>query len=299
MSRSLHSVEEIAGVKEDYVFLSPVFPSISKPGYGGSLNLEELKVVVNRKVIALGGITEERLPIVERIGFGGAAMLGAVWRRRIEGEQFKLQLITNGAGVDDTVAGAEQALAGGCRWVQVRMKDATVEDVEKAAERIAPMCREHRAILLVDDHVELAARLDYVDGVHVGKNDMPVAEARKLLGPGKILGATANTMEDVERAVAAGADYVGLGPFRFTTTKKNLSPVLGVEGYSNILNECRKKGYEVPIVAIGGITLEDIPEIMTTGVKGVAVSGTILKADDPAKMTEKIVETLDFLLKIK
>lgn len=296
VSRSLHSVEDIREVNEDYVFLSPIFSSISKPGYKGHFNIEELKDVVNKKVFALGGITEERLPIVERIGFGGAAMLGAVWHRRIDPEQFKLQLITNGVGVDDTVAGAAEALKGGCRWVQIRMKDAPVEDVERVVEMVAPMCRNSGAILLVDDHVELAAYIDCIDGVHVGKNDMPVAEARKLLGPSKILGATANTFEDVEKAVAAGADYVGLGPFRFTTTKKNLSPVLGIGGYTEILNECRKRSFDTPIVAIGGITLQDIPDIMQTGVKGVAVSGTILKAENPAEMTARIVEAINHSL---
>lgn len=292
VSRSLHSVDGIAGANEDYVFLSPIFPSISKPGYSGKFSLEELKGIVPKKVFALGGITEERLPIVERIGFGGAAMLGAVWYRRIDPEQFKLQLITNGTGVEDTVVGVVQALAGGCRWVQIRMKDAAIEDVEKVTGCVAPMCNERDAILLVDDHVELAAKCGFIDGVHVGKNDMPVAEARKLIGPGKILGATANTFEDVENAVVAGADYVGLGPFRFTTTKKNLSPVLGTGGYLRILNECRRRGIDIPIVAIGGITLRDIPDIMSTGVKGVAVSGAILNAENPSEMTEKIVKTL-------
>ena len=293
VSRSLHSIDEIPGSTEDYVFLSPIFPSISKPGYNGKFNMEELKDAVNNKVYALGGITEDRLPMVERLGFGGGAMLGTVWHRRIDPEQFKLQLITNGVGIDDTVTGAAEALKGGCRWVQIRMKDAPVEDVERVVEMVAPLCKNHDAILLVDDHVELASRHDCVDGVHIGKNDMPVGDARKLLGPGKILGATANTFEDIEKAVADGADYIGLGPFRFTTTKKKLSPVLGIEGYTEILNKCRDRGFNVPIVAIGGITLQDIPGIAQTGVSGVAVSGTILKAENPSGMTARIVDALD------
>ena len=95
------------------------------------------------------------------------------------------------------------------------------------------MCKEHDAILILDDHVELAQKLE-VDGVHLGKTDMPVAEARQLLGEAFIIGGTANTFEDVEMHYRAGADYVGIGPFRFTTTKKNLSPVLGIEGYTSI-----------------------------------------------------------------
>ena len=111
------------------------------------------------------------------------------------------------------------------------------------------------------------------DGVHLGKNDMPVAEARKILGPSRTIGATANTFADIEKAVAAGADYIGLGPFRFTVTKRNLSPVLGLEGYSSIMKKCAEAGISVPVVAIGGITAEDIDGIMETGVAGIAVSG--------------------------
>ena len=122
---------------------------------------------------------------------------------------------------------------------------------------------------------------------------MPVNDARKLLGPGKILGATANTFNDLRTAVAAGADYVGLGPFRFTTTKKNLSPVLGPDGYRRILNECRAQGITSPVVAIGGITSGDIPSILSTGVSGIAVSGSILRAKDPVAETAGLIETIE------
>ena len=87
----------------------------------------------------------------------------------------------------------------------------------------------------------------------------------------------------------AGADYIGCGPFRFTTTKKNLSPVLGLEGYRSIVLQMKEKGIDLPIVAIGGITFEDIPAIMETGVNGIALSGTILQAADPVAETKRIV----------
>lgn len=292
VSRSLHSVDEIADVREDYVFLSPIFPSISKPGYSGNFSSEELRKHVNKKVYALGGVTCDRLPEVEETGFGGAAMLGAVWSRQIDRTQFGLQFITHGETAEEVMHGAVEALRGGCRWIQVRMKDRGVDEVEQVATALADDCRKHDAILLVDDHVELAARLDCVDGVHVGKNDMPVAEARKVLGPSKILGATANTFEDLSNAAKAGADYVGLGPFRFTTTKKNLSPVLGADGYREIFDKCRESGIDIPVVAIGGITEKDIAEIMQAGASGIAVSGTILRAGNPAEKTAELVEAI-------
>ena len=131
------------------------------------------------------------------------------------------------------------------------------------------------------------------DGVHLGKNDMPVDEARKILGNGKIIGGTANTIEDIVRLHKQGADYIGCGPFRFTTTKKKLSPVLGLEGYKSIVQNMRDKGIDLPIVAIGGITVADIPAIMATGVTGIALSGAILGAADPVAMTENILKTLE------
>lgn len=292
-SRSIHKVEEIGGITEDYAFLSPIFPSISKPGYHADFNLAELSTRLTPRIYALGGVSRTRLPLLEKAGFAGAAMLGAAWNREIDPKSFRLQFITHGASAVEVTDGAVKAVEGGCRWVQVRMKDAPIHEVEEAVRELAPLRISHGVTLLVDDHVELAARLSCLDGVHIGKNDMPVQEARKLLGPGKILGATANTFSDLKAAVAAGADYVGLGPFRFTTTKKNLSPVLGTEGYARILREYLDEGLAAPVVAIGGITDGDIPGIMQTGVQGIAVSGSILRAADPAHETEKIIRIIE------
>lgn len=125
--------------------------------------------------------------------------------------------------------------------------------------------------------------------MHLGKHDMPVAEARRLLGNGFIIGGTANTFDDVKMHYEAGADYIGCGPFRFTTTKKNLSPILGLEGYRRIVSQMKEAGINLPIVAIGGITREDIPAILQTGITGVALSGTILRADNPAEETRRIL----------
>ena len=120
---------------------------------------------------------------------------------------------------------------------------------------------------------------------------MPVAEARALLGPSKIIGATANTASDLMAASVAGADYAGLGPFRFTTTKKRLAPLLGIDGYADIISRCRAEGLSIPVVAIGGITVDDLPRLKHTGVDGVAVSGTVLNSPDPEKTTFQILSS--------
>lgn len=206
---------------------------------------------------------------------------------------FRLQFITNGSSAEQHLKGAEAALRGGCRWVQLRMKDATPEEIVETGRKLRRLADLHaHAIFILDDHAELVAETG-ADGVHLGKNDMSPEEARKILGPEKIIGSTANRLDDIRLAARRGADYIGLGPFRFTTTKKNLSPVLGLEGYRSILAGCSREGISLPVVAIGGITLSDIPAIIATGSAGVAVSGAILNASSPEAETGKWIQRLE------
>ena len=202
-----------------------------------------------------------------------------------------LQFITHKTGGYDELSGAEAVLRGGCRWVQLRMKDASDEEFLSAGRKLAELCRSFGARLILDDRVRLVEELG-ADGVHVGKNDMPVDEVRRLLGPGCIVGATANSFADIEAAAARGADYIGLGPFRFTSTKQKLSPILGLEGYRSVMSDCRDAGIVLPVVAIGGITVEDIPGIMAAGVHGIAVSGGLLRAEDTSAETCRMLDLL-------
>ena len=175
---------------------------------------------------------------------------------------------------------ARLALDGGCRWVQLRVKGPSDDEVRPLAERVLALCRERGATLIVDDRVDLAKAIG-ADGVHLGREDMPVAEARERLGEAFLIGGTANTFEDVERLCRAGVDYIGCGPFRFTTTKERLAPVLGLSGYASLMARMADAGLHTPVVAIGGVTRADVPALMATGVRGVAVSGAILRAADP------------------
>lgn len=203
-----------------------------------------------------------------------------------------LQFITHANDCHDTVDGVREALAGGCRWVQLRMKHASDADLMAAGRIIRAMCSDCGATFVLDDRVHLVGELN-ADGVHLGKNDMPVDEARHIIGEDILIGATANTFADIQRAATAGADYIGLGPYRFTTTKEKLSPTLGTEGYSTIMALCRTAGIKLPVVAIGGITATDIHAIMRTGVNGIALSGAILNADDPAAETAHIINLIN------
>ena len=184
------------------------------------------------------------------------------------------------------------ALEGGCKWVQLRIKDATDAEVLPIAVEAQKLCRDAGATFIIDDRVELVKQIG-ADGVHLGLGDMPIAEARKILGEKFIIGGTANTFENVKAHYQASANYVGCGPFRFTTTKKKLSPVLGLEGYRGIVSKMKEQGIDIPIVAIGGITAEDIPQIMQTGVTGIALSGTVLRAEDPVAEMRRIIELME------
>lgn len=183
------------------------------------------------------------------------------------------------------------ALEGGCRWVQLRMKKATIDKLRPVALEVQRLCRECGATFIIDDHVSLVKEIS-ANGVHLGKNDMPIAEARRILGSKYIIGGTANTFEDIVSHHAAGADYIGCGPFRFTETKENLSPVLGLKGYEDIVKRMKESGISLPVVAIGGITADDIPAIMRTGINGIALSGTVLRAENPVEEMRKLINII-------
>ena len=200
-----------------------------------------------------------------------------------------IQFITHENQRFGYVEGAEMALRGGCKWVQLRMKDATDNKFLSIGRKVAALCRSYNATFLLDDRVHLVAELG-ADGVHLGKNDMPISEARRILGNEKIIGGTANTFADVQHLAAQGADYIGCGPFRYTSTKRNLAPILGLEGYRNILKQMQQVGISLPLIAIGGIVSTDIAALRDIGVSGIAVSGAVLEAADPIKEMKKLIE---------
>lgn len=184
--------------------------------------------------------------------------------------------------------GIRLVLDAGITWVQLRMKEATTDEFLRVGKEVRRLCDSYKATFIIDDHVELVRELG-ADGVHLGKEDMPISEARSILGGEVIIGGTANTFEDIEAHSRASANYIGLGPFRFTTTKQKLSPTLGLKGYTEIMQRAKQRGIDIPIVAIGGITCQDIPALMQTGIAGVAISGAILRAENPTEETQRFI----------
>ena len=210
----------------------------------------------------------------------------------MKANNYRLQFITHYTEKYSYVESARMALEGGCRWIQLRMKDAEESLLEETAVIVQNMCKEYGATFIIDDHVWLAKKVK-ADGVHLGKNDMPITEAREILGDSFIIGSTVNSFEDILRNLQhAVPDYFGCGPFRFTSTKKNLSPILGVEGYLNIIHQMRDSHIYVPLIAIGGISKNDILPLLESGVNGFALSSSVLHADNPIKEMDELMNLI-------
>lgn len=187
----------------------------------------------------------------------------------------------------------EKVLIAGGKWVQLRVKNQTEDEVLPLAIEASALCKAYGAKLIVNDYPMVALKAAAY-GVHLGLDDMPVAEARALVGPEMIIGGTANTLAHIQLRVDEGADYIGLGPYRFTTTKQNLSPVIGLQGYVSLMEEVRNAGITLPVIAIGGIELADLPLLMRTGIHGVAISAALTNLNNTEKILNELYEALSF-----
>ena len=186
---------------------------------------------------------------------------------------------------------AELACEGGVRWVQLRMKGMDHPAMLKEARRTRAICHKHRARLIINDHTDIAV-LAGADGVHLGKLDMAPAEARRLLGPDKIIGGTANNWDELSKMAEAGVDYIGIGPWRFTPTKENLSEALGPEGLTAMVRRSREAGIELPLIAIGGIRMEDVPELAALNVDGIAVASAVNQDPAPSESAFRFIASM-------
>jgi thiamine-phosphate pyrophosphorylase len=203
----------------------------------------------------------------------------------------KLQYISQGFTAKEQLENIQSTLDAGCEWIQLRFKNADEIEFSSVAQQVKNICKKYNATFIINDNVELAKNID-ADGVHLGLQDTSVLQARAILSDNKIIGGTANTLSDVLTRIDERCDYIGLGPFRFTSTKTNLSPVLGLDGYKNIMTEVLKNKAHIPIYAIGGISIDDVAPILNTGVYGIAVSGTITNHSNK----KELLQTFNSLL---
>jgi len=202
----------------------------------------------------------------------------------------QLHYISQASSDGSHLMAIEEVLKAGGKWVQLRIKDQSPALILERAIQAKRLCDEYSAKLIINDHPEIAQQAN-ADGVHLGLEDMPIAEARKLLGPDFIIGGTANTMEHLRQRIAEGVNYIGLGPYRFTKTKKKLSPILGIEGYRTLLREMNILS-NLPVIAIGGIVMEDVSELMTTGIYGIALSGALTNVGGLSSVVEEMYSLL-------
>lgn len=171
---------------------------------------------------------------------------------------------------------AQRLCAAGAGWIQLRMKNAELHVWLTTARAVVSICRDHGAVCIVNDSVDVAVAVG-ADGAHLGRLDEEWREARRRLGPDRLLGGTINHAADAQRAVECDClDYVGVGPWRFTTNKANLAPVLGPDGVRALT--ARLDG--LPAWAIGGIEAADLPAVRATGAAGAAVSSALFRGGD-------------------
>jgi len=204
----------------------------------------------------------------------------------------KLQYITQSKTEDLILSEVESVLRAGVEWVQLRIKDDNLDYLE-IAKQVKQLTDQYKATLIINDKVNICKQIDAC-GVHVGLTDTPIQDVREILGNDKIIGGTANTFADAKNVELFGADYIGLGPFKHTNTKKVLSPILGLNGYKSIIPKTEPYGWQtilfnIPIVAIGGLEVNDIKTLKQyTGIHGVALSGLIYNSNNKKELITEI-----------
>jgi thiamine-phosphate diphosphorylase len=187
---------------------------------------------------------------------------------------------------------AEEVCRGGCDWVQLRLKNMQKKDFYNIAIETQEVCKKFKSKLIINDNVFIAKKIN-ADGVHIGKMDMHPAKAREILGNNFLIGCTANSFEEIIELSKFEIDYIGIGPFRYTSTKAVLDEILGIEGLKNIVDKCRDHAVNIPLIAIGGITIDDIEALKETGIYGIAVSSSVNNENNKQDLIKRILNKIN------
>jgi thiamine-phosphate pyrophosphorylase len=191
----------------------------------------------------------------------------------------KLQFITHDIEQHSHIEQARIACEAGAKWVQYRCFTKSDDELLKDINVIAELCDDWGATLIVTDHIHLNGKAD-IQGFHIEDMDADFRQLREELGEAITIGGSSNTLEGLLRIAEEGADYAGFGPFKVTTTKPNNAPLLGLEGYKDAIAILQQQQIELPVLAVGGVTLNDIDDLLKTGVFGIAASSAINQAED-------------------
>jgi thiamine-phosphate pyrophosphorylase len=178
-------------------------------------------------------------------------------------------------------------IAGGADTIQLREKGGSTRRMIEVAKRMAAVCRQAGVPLIVNDRIDVAVAAN-ADGVHLGQSDFPIPLARELLGQDKLIGGSAATLDEARICVAEGADYVGFGPVYVTGSKADAGPVSGPRVLKQVVETI-----PLPVIAIGGITAENIPEVMQAGAHGIAVISAVCCQIDPEGATRALRKALE------
>jgi len=202
---------------------------------------------------------------------------------------WKLCLIadTEAIGRRNLLAAIQEAVSSGVTLVQFRSKSLCTREFLDLALQVSEILRDHDIPLIINDRVDIALSCN-ATGVHLGKKDLPLSFARKLLGPQKIIGATAHSLREAQEAEEGGANYLGVGSVFLSPSKKHLKNTLGLRGLLTI-----REKISIPILAIGGINPENAHDVIATGVNGIAVISAILGAKDIEKATKKLLYSIE------
>lgn len=209
-----------------------------------------------------------------------------MYRERIR-DYLQVYLVMDLSGGRAALEMAEAALRGGVTLIQLREKKAPLREVLSLGKELRELCRRYEVPFLVNDRVDVAMLLD-ADGVHVGQDDIPGHEARRLLGHDKVVGISAGSIAEAELSMANGADYLGVGAVYATATKSDAGPPIG----TGLLQQVKARWPEVAMVGIGGIHQGNAGEVMKAGADGVAVVSCITKAENPLQAAEKLREAV-------
>ena len=204
---------------------------------------------------------------------------------KVNSETMTLYAVTDAAWTGDQtlIEQVREALEGGISFLQLREKKLSEEDFLKEAVEIKKLADQYKVPFVINDNIEIARKVN-ADGVHVGQDDMPVEEVRKLLGENKIIGVSAHNVEEAMKAEEGGADYLGVGAVCATSTKSEAT-VVTMEEMSKIC-----QSVSIPVVAIGGINKDTIMKLKGTGVDGVAVVSGIFGAKNIRKAAKELLE---------
>lgn len=185
----------------------------------------------------------------------------------------------------------KMACDSGVQWIQLRVKNKTMKEWLRIAGEARKITSDYDAVLIINDQPLIAKEVG-ADGVHLGRDDMHWKEARVILGKQPVIGVSTHSWKELVEFKGAAVDYAGLGPFRFTTTKEKLDEVLGLDGTWKITKQAAQHSLDLPLIAIGGIALNDVPGLISAGVHGIAVSSAINKSTHPAIVVKSLLEQI-------